>query len=202
MSLRFSYSLIAPFYDAMLRRPFAQVRARSLARLPAGGECRVLINGVGTGLDLPHLPPVHRYTGLDLTAAMLRRAAPRAVGLQLDLVQGNSMALPFADDSFDHAVLHLILAVVPDPAACLAETARVLKPGGSVLLVDKFLRPGERAPLRRLLNPLARRLATRTDVVFEEVAAQVPQLQVEEDAPLLAKGWFRSIRLVKGEALV
>ncbi len=200
MSLRFSYSLIAPFYDAILQRPFARVRAQSLRQLPRQGELRVLVNGIGTGLDLPHLPPGHRYTGLDLTAAMLDRARPRTSSLRVDLVQGNSLALPFADGSFDHAVLHLILAVVPDSVACLRETARVVKPGGSVLVVDKFLRPGECAPLRRLLNPLARRIATRMDVVFEEVAAQVPSLTIEADTPLLARGWFRSIRLVKAAA--
>ena len=110
-------------------------------------------------------------------------------------VQGDAQRLPFADGSFDHAVLHLILAVVPDPAACLAETARVLKPGGSVLIFDKFLRPQQHAPLRRLINPLLRRIATRLDVVFEEVLEKTPELALESDQPALASGWFRLIRL-------
>ena len=57
----------------------------------------ILISGIGTGLDLPHLPPGHTYTGLDLTAAMLERVKPRIGNLQMSLVQGNSMALPFAE---------------------------------------------------------------------------------------------------------
>jgi ubiquinone/menaquinone biosynthesis C-methylase UbiE len=110
-------------------------------------------------------------------------------------VQGDAQNLPFADSSFDHAILHLILAVVPDPAACLAETARVLTPGGSVLIFDKFLLPAQRAPLRRLINPLLRRVATRLDVVFEEVLAGTPDLTLESKQPALASGWFRLIRL-------
>ena len=64
-------------------------------------------------------------------------------------------------------------------------------------LFDKFLRAGERAWLRRALNPLARRIATRTDVVFEEVLAGVPGLRLLSDEPALARGWFRLIELEK-----
>ena len=194
MSLQHSYSLIAPFYDAAIEAATRRARAASLAALPSK-PARVLIDGVGTGLDLPQLPPQHRYVGLDLTHAMLRRALPRAGGLAFQAVQGDAQRLPFADASFDHAVLHLILAVVPNPAACLNEAARVVAPGGSLLIFDKFLRPGQHAPLRRLLNPLARRLATQLDVVFEEVLAATPALILESDQPALAAGWFRLIRL-------
>lgn len=194
MSLKHSYALIAPFYDAALAAATRAQRVRSLTALPHE-PARILLNGVGTGLDLPHLPRQHRYTGLDLTHAMLRRALPRATGLDFCCVQGDAQGLPFADGSFDHAILHLILAVVPDPAACLAETARVLTPGGSVLIFDKFLQPRQRAPLRRLINPLLRRVATRLDVVFEEVLRETPQLVLESDQPALASGWFRLIRL-------
>lgn len=200
MSLRHTYAFIAPLYDAAIAAASAGVRAQSLKQLPQlpqQGDLNIFINGIGTGLDLPYLPPCHRYTGLDLTAAMLSRAKPRAQNLRLNLVQGDSMRLPFASESFDHAVLHLILAVVPDSLACLREAARVLKPGGRMLILDKFLKPGETAWLRRALNPLVRRVATRLDVVFEEVLAGVPELRLEADVPVLAGGWFRSIRLVK-----
>ena len=197
MSLRRSYTIIAPLYDALLETAGGGLRAASLAQLPQQGTQDILISGIGTGLDLPHLPPGHTYTGLDLTAAMLERVKPRIGNLQMSLVQGNSMALPFANECFDHVVLHLILAIVPDGRACLRETARVLKPGGSVLILDKFLKPGEPAPLRRMLNLLSRHLVTRLDVVFEEVLAAVPELKVASDMPVFAGGWFRSIRLTK-----
>lgn len=169
-------------------------RRRSLDAL-AEQPGRVLLAGVGTGLDLPHLPPQHHYVGLDLTHAMLRRSRPRSTHLDFLPVQGDAQCLPFADRSFDGAILHLILAVVPQPAHCLAEIARVVRPGGQVLVFDKFLRPDQPAPLRRLLNPLLRRVATRLDVVFEELQAAAPELRLEHDQPALAGGWFRTIRL-------
>lgn len=194
MSLKRSYTLIAPIYDAAIAAATRGARRRSLAGLPAAPG-RILLAGIGTGLDLPHLPAGHDYVGLDLTPAMLRRALPRTAGLAFRPLLGDAQRLPFADACFDAAVLHLILAVVPDPAACLGEIARVLKPGGQVLVFDKFLRPGQTAWLRRLANPLLRRVATRLDVVFEEVLAEVPGLTVEDDRPALGGGWFRLIRL-------
>ena len=157
----------------------------------------MLLAGVGTGLDLPHLPAQHQYVGLDLNRAMLRRALPRAKTIDFAPVQGDAQRLPFADASFDMAVLHLILAVVPEPAHCFAEVARILRPGGQVLVFDKFLQRGQTALLRRLANPLLRRVATRLDVVFEDVLAAAPTLQVLHDQPALAGGWFRMIRLSK-----
>jgi ubiquinone/menaquinone biosynthesis C-methylase UbiE len=195
--LRLSYTLIAPLYDAIIERPMREARKQSLRALPAETGKHVLVSGVGTGLDLPLLPAVHRHTALDFNAAMLARAQTRGAHLQIDYVLGDSMALPFADAQFDHVVLHLIVAVVPEPQRCLSEAARVLKPGGTIILFDKFLQPQQRAPLRRLFNSLSRRIATRMDVVFEEVLLAAPELEVLSDEPMLANGWFRSIVLRK-----
>lgn len=196
MSLKHTYTLIAPFYDAAISKATQAARKRSLSALPTTPG-RVLLAGVGTGLDLPHLPPQHHYVGLDLNQAMLRRALPRVGQFDFLPVQGDAQRLPFAGNSFDSAVLHLILAVVPQPAHCFAEIARVLKPGGEVLVFDKFLRRGQTALLRRLANPLMRRIATRLDVVFEELLSEAPNLTLVHDQPALAGGWFRMIRLKK-----
>lgn len=195
--LRWSYSLIAPFYDLAISRPLRNARIKSLRALPSDTAGRVLLSGIGTGLDLPLLPELHHYTALDFNAAMLERAKMRGAGLQMDWVMGDSMSLPFADAQFDYVVLHLILAVVPQPVQCLSEAARALKPGGTIIIFDKFLQPQQHAWLRRALNPLTRRFATRLDVVFEEVLREVSQLQLVSDMPLLAGGWFRSIVLRK-----
>ncbi len=194
MALDRSYRFFAPVYDLFIRRASESARAASLARLPAGAGARILVVGIGTGLDTPHLPPGNAYVGIDLTAAMLARVPPRD---DLALVRGDAMRLPFADSAFDFVVLHLIVAVVPRPDRCLAEAERVLKPGGHAFVLDKFLRRGERAPLRRALNALSRHVATRLDVVFEEALAAAPRLAVESDEPVLAGGWFRSIALAK-----
>jgi len=196
MSLQTSYRFIAPFYDVFLNRATAAQRKRSLARMPQQGA-RVLLSGAGTGLDFPFLPALHDYTALDLTEAMLARSRHRARDLRMEWVQGDSMKLPFADASFDVVVLHLIVAVVPEPQRCLAEAARVLKPGGRILMFDKFLRRGERAWLRRGLSPLVAQMATRLDVVFEDVLANTPDLSLVSNEPALAGGWFRLIELLK-----
>jgi ubiquinone/menaquinone biosynthesis C-methylase UbiE len=195
--LRLSYSLIAPLYDAVIERPMRNARKQSLRELPTDESKCVLVSGVGTGLDMPWLPTLHRYTALDFNPAMLKRAKPRGAKLDVEFVLGDSMALPFPDAKFDHVVLHLIVAVVPEPQRCLSEAARVLKPGGTIILFDKFLQPKQRAPLRRVFNVITRRFATRMDVVFEEVLSAAPELEVESDVPMLGNGWFRGIVLRK-----
>lgn len=195
--LKLSYSLIAPLYDLAISRPFLKARTKSLKALPADLPVNVLLSGVGTGLDLPLVPNSHFYTALDFNSKMLSRARPRGAGLNVNWVLGDSMELPFADAHFDHVVLHLIVAVVPHPSHCLSEAARVLKPGGTLIIFDKFLRPQQRAWIRRTFNLLTRHFATRLDVVFENELEKLPQLHVLSDVPLLADGWFRGIVLQK-----
>jgi ubiquinone/menaquinone biosynthesis C-methylase UbiE len=192
-----SYTLIAPIYDALVARATEAARRESLARLVQEEAAQVLLVGVGTGLDLPLLPSGPQYAALDLNRAMLRWAAPRAASRGVTLVQGDAGQLPFADASFDAVVLHLIVAVIPEPASALREALRVTRKGGCLLVFDKFLRPGETALLRRLMHPLVSRIATRLDVVWEDVLAQAPGGRQIRDEPALAGGWFRRIELRK-----
>jgi phosphatidylethanolamine/phosphatidyl-N-methylethanolamine N-methyltransferase len=198
MGLRHSYTLLAPLYDLVIAGASEGIRAENLRPLQQQQDKEVLLMGIGSGLDIPHLPAGHRYTGIDLTPAMLEKARRRAAHRDdITLHEGDAMAMPYADASFDIVVMHLILAVVPEPQRALSEAARVLRPGGTILLLDKFLRPGAWAPLRRTLNLLSRHVATRTDVVFEEVLACCPQLSLQRDMPALAGGWFRHLELRK-----
>jgi len=196
-SLKLSYTVLAPVYDWFVGPALRSAREASLAALPREGQLRILVNGVGSGLDLPYLPAGHRTIGLDLTPAMLARSLPRSKGLEYIAVQGDSLSLPFAAASFDCAILHLILAVAPDAAQALAETARVVRRGGMLLVLDKFLRRGQSSTVRRWLNPLASRVATRLDVVFEDVFSRVPNLRVVSDEAAAMGGWFRRIRIEK-----
>ncbi|MGC9128018.1 MAG: class I SAM-dependent methyltransferase [Acidithiobacillus sp.] len=193
-SLRRAYGVWAPIYDGAVSGFSAPLRRQSLAELPKDAQ-RILINGIGTGLDLPYLPAGRDLIGTDLSRAMLRRAQKR--GHAVWLVQADAEALPLADGSIDLVILHLILAVVPDARKALTEVVRVLRPGGEIRLLDKFLRPGERAWLRRAIAPLSAALATHTDLVFEDILAQQPSLAVISDTPAALGGWFRLIRLRK-----
>jgi len=197
MSLKGSYTLIAPIYDRVIARATRRARQINLAPLAQVPPGRILITGVGTGLDLPHLSPIHDYVGLDLTDAMLRRSLRQVRGHRYHAVQGSALDLPFEDGSFDHTVLHLILAVVPDPARAMGEALRVTRPGGNLFVFDKFLRPGQRAWLRRALTPVSGRIATRMDVVFEDLLRGAPATVLEHDEAALAGGWFRRLRLRK-----
>lgn len=199
MTLRYGYTLFAPVYDAFVAPFTAAARRRGLELLREESPAEVLLVGIGSGLDIPLLPRGPRYTGLDLTPAMLARARRKAADLKLaiQLDAGDARALPYPDAAFDVVVLHLILAVTPHPERVLAEAGRVLRSGGRVLILDKFLRPDQKAPIRRLVSPLLGLLATRTDVVFEDVLARAPGLEVVSDRPALAGGWFRHIVLRK-----
>lgn len=199
MGLKYSYTLLAPVYDAIVASATEEMRISSLQRINYDTPKNILINGIGTGLDIPHLPTHHHYTATDLTPAMLQRCQQRLQQHPLDiqLHTADVMLLPFEDSQFDSVVMNLILAVVPEPQRALQEACRVLKPGGKILILDKFIRKGQLAPTRRLLNLFIRHIATRTDVVFEDLLDTCPQLKLIEDRDARFNGWFRLIDLEK-----
>ena len=199
MALKHSYTLLAPVYDSIVSGPLDAYREKSLSRISNTNNKKILINGIGSGLDIPYLATDACYTGTDITPAMIKRAKKRAADtcINIDFKIADSQALPFEDDYFDAIVMHLILAVVPSPTLALQEASRVLKSGGNIYLFDKFIRPGQLALTRRLLNIFIRHIATRTDVVFEKCLETCPQLEVIHDEPALANGWFRLIELKK-----
>ncbi|VAX09270.1 probable phosphatidylethanolamine N-methyltransferase [hydrothermal vent metagenome] len=198
MSLKHSYTLLAPIYDYLVKPAFLKLRKKNLSQLNPIDDEKILLTGIGTGLDIPWLPAGPRYTGIDLTPAMLKRAKTQiSERNDIELKVADAMQLPFANDHFDTIIMHLILAVVPDSQRALQEAQRVLRPGGRIFILDKFIRPGQLAISRRLINIFLRHIATHTNVVFEPLLAQCTQLRLIRDEPALAKGWFRYIELQK-----
>lgn len=202
MALRHSYTLLAPIYNAMVDRATRHARRISLQRIGHEKTPEILLTGIGTGLDIPYLDERARYTGIDITPAMLAKAQTQIntrPELAIKLQQADAMDLPFKDNTYDVVVMHLILAVVPDSLKALKEACRVLKPGGQLLILDKFIKSGQWALGRRFMNLFLRHIATRTDVIFERILEQCPPLSMVNDEPALAGGWFRYIELVKSQ---
>lgn len=158
---RARYQRIAPIYDRMeatSERRFHEWRPRLWAQVRGPNVLEV---GVGTGKNMPYYPQGMVLTAIDLTPGMLERAQHRAQALHVDvdLRLGDVQALEFVDNTFDDVVATCVFCSVPDPVLGLREVARVVKPGGQVLLLEHVRSPN---PLIGLLmdglNPLVVRM--------------------------------------------
>lgn len=174
-----SYARWAPVYDATFGRITRAGRREAVAHINArGGD--VLEVGVGTGLSLDAYDPALRVTGIDYSEDMLRKARARVAELGLRHVvalrQMDARSLDFPDASFDTVAAMHVLSVVPDPARVMAEIARVLRPGGQVVITNHFKHErGVWAGLARAAAPLERVLGWHSD--FEIAAVlQEPDL--------------------------
>lgn len=151
-----SWRRVAGGYDlamTLLERPFLRASRRWLAERAAA---RTLEVAIGTGANVPFYPPGIALTGIDLSPEMLAGARERCrrLGVDADLRLGDAMALPAEDASYDTVVCTLALCSVPDVPGALAEMARVLRPGGSLLLLDHVIATA--APVRVVQRGLDR----------------------------------------------
>ena len=173
--LRFRYSLWAPHYDRVTKLHPQRRRSIELLALQPGE--RVAVIGCGTGADLPYFPDHVRVLAADLTPAMLRQAEAHARP-NIDFRVMDALALDLPDASFDAAILHMVLEVIPDPARCLGEAARVLRPGGRLAVFDKFLPDGARPGLIRRAG------LALLDFVFTSTNRQMGEILARSGAPL------------------
>jgi ubiquinone/menaquinone biosynthesis C-methylase UbiE len=193
---RIRYTAWAPLYDFAGRR-FDRQRRDSIHMLQLSPGERVLIVGAGTGADLPFIPDGVTVVATDLTAAMLARARRReGAPAHFAIMDGHRLAAP--DASFDAVVLHLILAVLPDPVRCLQEAARVLRPGGRAAVFDKFVR-GSPTLAMRVVNLVTNTLFTDVTRRLEDLLERsMAPLTIERDSPALLGGLFRHVLLRRG----
>jgi ubiquinone/menaquinone biosynthesis C-methylase UbiE len=192
------YRTWAPIYDCVMRPVYGAARRRAIELINLQAGEKVLIPGVGTGLDLPLIPPGVQVTGIDLTPAMLVKARAKSIEMGMIFAVMNAQALQFPDDTFDAVILNLILSVVPDGAAAFAEAWRVLRPGGRVVIFDKFLPEAEQSSLfRNLLSCAIRSIGTDPNRRLSDIFCGNHNLIVERDEPSLLKGQYRIILIRK-----
>ena len=124
----------------LLHSPDGPVEVALAAALGEDDLGALLDVGTGTGRIAELLAPrAARVTGLDKSPEMLRIARARLQNFPADtieLVQGDFLALPFADGSFDTVLFHQVLHYAQAPEGVLAEAARVVRPGGAIAVVD------------------------------------------------------------------
>jgi ubiquinone/menaquinone biosynthesis C-methylase UbiE len=131
--------LYAASYDRISRGAEAAGLSAERARLLAQATGRTIEIGAGTGVNVAHYPAsVTRLVLTEPDPHMGRRLRRRVATVRPDaeVVAVDAEHLPFADDSFDTAVVTFVLCSVPDPAAALTEVARVLRPGGRLLFAE------------------------------------------------------------------
>ncbi|MGD0634556.1 MAG: class I SAM-dependent methyltransferase [Beijerinckiaceae bacterium] len=199
-----AYARWAPIYDltfALVMRP-GRVAAAAAADRPGG---LVLDVGVGTGLELPLFDKATRLVGVDLSRPMLAKARARVASKSLSQVEGllvmDAMHLAFPDASFDAVVAPYVLTVVPDPQASLDEWARVVKPGGEIVLVNHV--GAERGVIAAMEAWLGRRSASLgwhpqfPWAVIGDWIASRPDMTLAERRPLAPFGLFTLTRIAK-----
>jgi phosphatidylethanolamine/phosphatidyl-N-methylethanolamine N-methyltransferase len=169
-----AYARWAPIYDLVFGAVFDRGRKASIAAAERIGG-RILEVGVGTGLSLPDYSRSNRVIGVDISTPMLRKAKTRAAEHRLTNVDGlavmDAQRLGFADGVFDVVVAQYVITAVPDPEKTLDEFARVVKPGGEIILVNHLgAESGLRAIFEQGFAPIARRLGWRPEFRFERVA--------------------------------
>lgn len=192
------YRLYAPVYDRLFGPLYAAARRRTAELLALQPGETLLIPGIGTGLDLDNIPAGVEVLGVDISAEMLAQAEARVTGENIRLVRMDGQHLDLPDDSYDAVLLSLIVSVAPDGRAIFDEAWRVLKPGGRLVLFDKFaaLR-GDLNLLRRALGAFFRLLGTDINRRLMDITGQRADMRVEVNEDSLLGGLYRVLRFRK-----
>src|SRR6267378_4613201 len=199
-----AYARWAPVYDLVFGAVFERGRQAAIEAAERIGG-RILEVGVGTGISLPEYSRANRICGVDISEPMLQKARERVAALAMTNVEGlwvmDAEHLGFPDESFDLVVAQYVVTTVPNPEATLDEFARVLKPGGEIVLVSRV---GADAGLRRVIEhgfaPAARKLGWRTEFSFERYlrwAARTDGIVLTERRAMPPLGHFSLIRFTK-----
>ncbi|KAF0132272.1 MAG: phosphatidylethanolamine N-methyltransferase [Methylocystaceae bacterium] len=198
-----AYARWAPIYDLtfdILLKP----GRRAAAAAASNTRGPILDVGVGTGLELPMFSSNAQVIGVDLSEPMLRRAAQRVrrerLGNVAGLVKMDATRMAFSDASFACVVAPYVLTVVPEPQAMLDELARVLRPGGEIVLVNHVSGKDDAIALFEawLDRHMAPKLGWRPQFPWSIIGDwidQNPQMKLVERRPLAPFGLFTLTRI-------
>jgi ubiquinone/menaquinone biosynthesis C-methylase UbiE len=172
--MELAYTRWAPIYDVICGPIFESGRrAAAAAARDVGG--RILEVGVGTGLSFDDYDATTEVVGIDICEPMVAKARARlATGLyphvrSLTVMDAQSMA--FADASFDCVVAQFVITLVPDPERVLNECARVVRPGGEIILVNHlYSERGLSAAIERWFARHSRGFGLRPEFPFARLA--------------------------------
>lgn len=196
-----SYDLMGGLYGGILGFCGGDLRARAAESLALRGDERMLIVGVGSGLELAALPRNTRGVGVDLSDRMLERARRRRAELgmrRLELRVMDARTLDFPDGSFDAVYLPLIATVVEDGARILAEAARVAAGGGRIVVADRFWSEERTRPIpARAASWVLGHFAMRFDRRFSEIHAGADFLEIEDYERVAPSSFFHLVTLRK-----
>lgn len=202
--MRKAYARWAPIYDVVYDK-LTEPAARAAVNAAVSCGPRVLEAGVGTGLSLGYYPRHAEVYGVDLSEDMLRRAQAKVEKRGLTHVKSLQVMdvtrLGFPDETFDAVTAQFIITLVPEPEVALSEFARVLKPGGEIVLANHFGQPsGPVAALEELASPLAKAIGWSSAFKASRVEAwarTTGRMDVIELKPLFPAGFFKLMRIRK-----
>ncbi|MEO3477382.1 class I SAM-dependent methyltransferase [Phaeobacter sp. CAU 1743] len=195
-----SYARWAPIYDRTFGAVTNAGRRRVVNYINRRGGS-VLEVGVGTGLSLPHYGADLCVTGIDFSTEMLAKAENRVAEMGLANVAGlrqmDARDLDFPDASFDTVAAMHVLSVVPEPQKVMAEIARVLKPGGEVVISNHFKSTqGVLASLEKISAPFANVLGWHSDFEIGTILGE-ETLSIKEQESLPPFGMMTFLVLKK-----
>lgn len=202
--MRRTYARWAPVYDFVYDGLTAPARRDAVqAAMNCGNS--ILEAGVGTGLVLGDYPPHAQVTGFDISEIMLRRAANKVAEHGLHhiklLTVMDACHLGFPDNAFDAVVAQFLITLVPDPEGALDEFARVLRPGGEIIIASHFgVADGPVARCEEAVAPLVRKIGWSSAFKQSRIAAwarQHPHMDMVDVKPTFPAGFFKILRIRK-----
>jgi phosphatidylethanolamine/phosphatidyl-N-methylethanolamine N-methyltransferase len=199
-----AYGRLAPIYDFVFGPVFRYGRTKAVRVAERIGG-RILEVGVGTGLSLPQYASANCIIGVDISEGMLKVARKRVRKLGLKNIEsievGDAEDLRFEDNSFDVVVAQYVVTACPNPERALEEFARVVRPGGEIVITTRIgADGGMRAGIEKTLMGVTTKLGWRTQFPFSRYttwAARNANVKLLEHTPLPPLGHFSLIRFEK-----